>query len=174
MKYVALLRGVGPGNPNMHQAKLVGVLENLGVTNVHAVISSGNVVFESDSNNIKTLEDMMEKAWPKQLGFTSTTIVRSQEQLKTLVELDPYKGAHHSRDSYLLVTFFKHRPNEELAMLPNFYAVKGLDALCSTIDTTAAKTPDFMVKLERQFGKDITSRTWLTLGRILKKMEQSK
>ena len=30
---------------------------------------------------------------------------------------------------------------------------------------------DFMVKLERQFSKDITSRTWNTIQRILKKME---
>jgi hypothetical protein len=33
-------------------------------------------------------------------------------------------------------------------------------------------TTDFMAKQDKQFGKDnITSRTWLTIQRILKKME---
>jgi hypothetical protein len=33
-------------------------------------------------------------------------------------------------------------------------------------------TTDFMAKLDKRFGKDqITSRTWLTIQRVLKKME---
>lgn len=47
-KYVALLRGIGPSNPNMHGAKLRGVLEGLGFRDVQSVISSGNVIFSSD------------------------------------------------------------------------------------------------------------------------------
>jgi uncharacterized protein (DUF1697 family) len=155
----------------MHQSKLVGVLENLGFPNVQAVISSGNVIFESNSTDIKALEDKLEKAWVEQLGFDRATIIRSQEQLQSLVDQDPYKGVEHSRKSYQLVTFFKHDPNKELATRPDFYSVKGVNALCSSLDVTTAKTPDFMSKLERQYGKDITSRTWLTLQRILKKME---
>src|SRR5579871_1962701 len=85
MKYVALLRGIGPSNPNMHQKKLEGVLEELGFTNVKAIISSGNVVFGSPSKDIAKLEEKIEKAWPIKLGFNSMTIVRSSDQLKALV-----------------------------------------------------------------------------------------
>src|SRR5437868_1402177 len=109
-KYVALLRGIGPSNPNMHQAKLAGVLEGLGFSNVQAVISSGNVIFESSSTDIKALEEQIEKAWPEQLGFNSTTIIRSQAQLQALVDQNPYKNTEHSREFYLLVTFFKNPP----------------------------------------------------------------
>lgn len=168
MKYVALLRGIGPANPNMHGSKLAGVLEDLGFNNVRPVISSGNVIFESDSKDIAKLEDIIQKAWPQKLGFNSTTIIRSQEQLKALVAADPFDGATHSRQSYLLVTFFKQSPNIKQA---NFYTDNDVNALCSVIDTTTSKTPDFMAKLERQFSKDITSRTWLTIQRILAKME---
>ena len=169
MKYVALLRGIGPANPNMHQKKLVAVLEGLGFSNVKGVISSGNVVFESNSKDIKSLEDKIEKAWPKMLGFNSTTIIRNQSQLQALVEADPYKGVPHSRETYQLVTFFKNAPPET----PNegYFSVDGVNALCSTVDTTDSKTPDFMNKLEKQFSKDITSRTWKTVERILQKME---
>jgi uncharacterized protein (DUF1697 family) len=169
MKYVALLRGIGPGNPNMRSDKLKGVLDELGFSNVQTVISSGNVIFESSSKNIAGLEKTIQSAWPEKLGFNSTTIIRSQEQLQALTNQDPYKGIEHSRTSYLLVTFFKHEPGISAS---NFYADKGVNALCSTTDTTSTKTPDFMIQLEKQFGKDITSRTWLTVQRVLAKMEK--
>jgi uncharacterized protein (DUF1697 family) len=168
IKYVALLRGIGPSNPNMHGSKLKSVLEDLGFSNVQTLISSGNVLFESDSEDIAAMEATIQKAWPIKLGFSSTTIIRSQAQLRALVDQHPYEGAEHSRQSYLLVTFFKQPPS---GLKENYYNAEGVNALCSVIDTTAAKTPDFMVKLERRFGKDITSRTWNTIQRILKKME---
>lgn len=167
-KYVALLRGIGPSNPNMHGSKLKSVLEDLGFSNVQTLISSGNVLFESGSNDMAAMEAKIEKAWPAKLGFNSTTIIRSQTQLQALVGQDPYKGATHSRESYLLVTFFKH---PQKGLKENYYKVKNVNALCSVIDTTTAKTPDFMAKLERHFSKDLTSRTWNTVQRILKKME---
>jgi uncharacterized protein (DUF1697 family) len=172
MKYVALLRGIGPGNPNMHGSKLKGVLEGLGLKNVQPVISSGNVVFESDSKDIAKLEETIQAEWPKKLGFNSLTIIRSQEQLQALVAKDPYKGVEHSRESYQLVTFFKDEP-KDLSSNPDYYDTAGVNALCSTVDTTASKTPDFMVKIDKQFGKDqITSRTWKTIHRILAKFEK--
>jgi uncharacterized protein (DUF1697 family) len=141
----------------------------LGFNNVQTLISSGNVLFETNSKDTDKLEAKIEAAWPKQLGFNSTTIIRSQQQLKDLVAQNPFKGVEHSRQAYQLVTFFKNPPSPQ----PNgqFYNDLGVNALCSTIDTTTAKTPDFMIKLEKQFGKQITSRTYKTVQRILQKME---
>ena len=50
----------------------------------------------------------------------------------------------------------------------------GLDfdnALFTVTDNTVVKTTDLMTWLEKEFGKEITSRTWLTIHRILKKMQ---
>lgn len=168
-KYAAFLRGIGPSNPNMHQAKLVGVLEDLGFSNVQAVISSGNVIFESESKDVKSLEAKIERSWPSKLGFNSTTIIRSQKQLQALVKANPYRDTEHSRRNYLLVTFFKNPPSPPQS--DNYVTKLGVNALCSIIDTTSSKTPDFMTKTEKQFGKEITSRTWKTIQRIIKKME---
>lgn len=155
----------------MHGSKLKSVLEGLGFSNVQPVISSGNVVFESGSKNIAKLEETTQTAWPEKLGFNSTTIIRSQEQLQALAAKNPYKDGQHGRQTYQLVTFFKHPPDATLTSKPNFYDDMHVNALCSLIDTTASRTPDFMIKLEKQYGKDLTSRTWLTIQRILKKME---
>lgn len=175
-KYVALLRGIGPSNPNMHQAKLVGVLEELGFTNPQGVISSGNVVFESERADIIQMESELQAAWPQKLGFFSTTIIKSQSQLQKLIKADPFAGLQHGRASYLLVTFFKHNTevNFPLPYQPSGKTYKLLsvvdNALFTTTDNTEVPTTDLMTWLEKKFGKDISSRTWLTVQRILRKM----
>lgn len=175
-RYVALLRGIAPTNPNMRNEKLRSVFEKLGFANVQTVISSGNVVFESPSNAVKGFEETIEKALPEELGFTSTTIIRSLEQLQQLVGMNPFKGMEHSQKSSLNVTFLKHKPQIDIKFP---YKVDNRDytligeydgAICSIMDLTSSKTPDLMVWLERKFGKEITTRTWKTVERILKVM----
>jgi uncharacterized protein (DUF1697 family) len=179
MKYVALLRGIGPGNPNMRNEKLRSVLESLSLENVQSVISSGNVLFETAETDPKKLEELIENEWPKQLGFNSTTIVRSQKQLEELTALDPFKGLEHGPKSYLLVTFFQKQTKVDFK-LPyspegKTYKLIGADekTLFTVTDNTMVKTTDLMTWLEKQFTKQISSRTWLTVHRILKKMKDS-
>jgi len=143
-----------PGNPNMRSAKLKSFFESLGFKNVATVIGSGNIIFESSSKNAAALEAKIEKALPQRLGFKSTTIIRNKEELGRLVKKDPFKGMRDEKPNYLVVTFFKDRRKE----------------LCTAIDLTGSKTPDFMRKLEKEHGKEMTTRTWKTVGRILKKM----
>jgi len=177
MKYVALLRGIGPGNPNMRNDKLRGVFEALGFSNIQSVISSGNVLFESEEKDARELEKRIEREWPKQLGFNSTTIVRSQQQLEELIKLNPFGRLEHGPKSYLLATFFQ-KPTKIDFKLP--YAPPGktytlIDADESTLFTvtnnTVVKTTDLMTWLEKKFGKEISSRTWKTLTRIHQKLQ---
>ena len=177
IKYAALLRGIMPINPNMRNEKLRGVFEELGFKNVQTVISSGNVLFESSSEDIKSLETKIEKAFPKLLGFTSTTIIRSQHELQSLVDKNPSKGIEDTSKTRLNVTFIKNYTETNLKF-PYYsrdktFRLLGIydRAICSVIDTSNAKTPDLMSWLEKQFGKEITTRTWKTVHRILKKME---
>jgi uncharacterized protein (DUF1697 family) len=175
--YVALIRGIGPGDPNKSNAKLCGALESLGLGNVRPVISSGNVIFESDEPDTHKLEAIIEDAWPRLLGFKATTIVRSREQLQAALDTDFFEGITHGPASYLLVTFFK-RPTTPPFTLPyqppgKPYVIVGYadNILFSVTDDTVVKTTDLMVWLEKQFTKDITSRTPLTVARIIKKMD---
>ncbi len=154
--YVALLRGIMPTNPNMKGEKLAKVFESLGFKNVATVIASGNVVFRTNSKNVKALESKIEKTLPEQLHFKSTTIIRSREELEQLVKRNPFKGIEDRKPNYLVVTFFKDRKKE----------------LCTVIDLGEGKTPDFMRGIEKKHGKEITTRTWKTVGRILKAMDK--
>jgi uncharacterized protein (DUF1697 family) len=178
-RYVALLRGIAPTNPNMRNDKLRGVFENLGFENVKTVISSGNVIFESPSRSVKKLEETIEAALPEQLGFRSTTIIRSQGQIQKLVDKHPFQGLTHSQTSSLNVTFLKKKSRTDIKFPHKIdnrdYEILGMydGAICSVIDLTSAKTPDLMVWLEKQFDKEITTRTWKTVERIRNVMEQS-
>ena len=175
-QYVALLRGIAPTNPNMRNDKLRGVFEKLGFENVKTVISSGNVIFESPSRSVKKLEATIESALREHLGFTSTTILRSRAQIQKLVDRNPFKGMEHSQKSSLNVTFLKKKRKIDLKFPYKVddrdYTLLGIydGAICSVIDLTGAKTPDLMLWLEKQFGKEITTRTWKTVERILKAM----
>lgn len=155
MRYVALLRGIMPMNPNMRGEKLKAVFEDLGFTNVHTVIASGNLVFDSPQKDAAALEKKVEAALPKKLKFSSTTIIRSEKELQALAKRNPFKGVKDEKPNYLVVTFFKNKQKE----------------LCTVIDLRAGKTPNFMSKIEKMHGKEITTRTWKTVHRILKKME---
>ena len=51
-KYVALLRGITPSNPKLRNEKLRNVFESLGYKNVVSVISSGNIIFETQRETL--------------------------------------------------------------------------------------------------------------------------
>ena len=154
--YVALLRGIGPGNPNMTSAKFKAFFESLGFKNVSTVIASGNIVFDSPSTDGAKIEAKIEKPLPLQLGFNRAAIVRSKEELQRLAKKDPFKGIKDEKPNYLVVTFFKDRKKE----------------LCTVLDLTDSDTPTFMTDIDRKHGKAVTTRTWKTVGRILKKMDE--
>lgn len=177
MRHVALLRGIGPMNPNMRNDKLRGVFEDLGFTAVQTVISSGNVVFETDSRDVSALEARIESAWPEQLGFRSTTIIRTADQIRDLVARNPFGDrADTPGRTSLQVTFLKHPPDVELE-LPHTagdgaYTIVAFEdrVISSVVDLTGSRPPDLMRGLERMFGKEITTRTWKTVHRILRKL----
>ena len=175
-RYVALLRGIGPLNPAMRNVHLRGVVEGLGYTQVRTVISSGNVVFDGRAGRTSTLEAKLEAAWPEQLGFTSTTIVRTRDEIEAMLAANPFGDREDTKRSSFQVTFLKHEPEPLLLEVP-FTSERGdyevLDirdrAIYSVVDETG-QTPDVMRLLERTFGKAISTRSWKTVHRIAKVM----
>lgn len=174
--YAALLRGIAPSNPQMTNDKLRAVFTGLGFTDVASVVASGNIVFRCADTDVPALEDRIQDALNTELGIPGGTIVRSREDLQALLDSDPFPGLTHGRGTYLIATFFKapQAPAEIPAFDDPLARVVGVDraarAVLAVVDNSAGKTPDFMAWLEKQYGKDITTRTWLTVQRVVKKM----
>ncbi|OLT47955.1 hypothetical protein BJF85_13715 [Saccharomonospora sp. CUA-673] len=157
----------------MRNDKLRAVFAGLGFDGVVSVLSSGNLVFATD-DDASTLEDRIQRALQDELGIGGGTIIRSRDELQALVDTDPFAGREHGRESYLTATFLKYPSElaESLAELDGAsVSLVGYDraarAVLAVSDHTTSSGPEFMTTLERRFGKDITTRTWLTVTRIL-------
>ncbi|MEV6427379.1 DUF1697 domain-containing protein [Nocardia sp. NPDC051463] len=178
-RYAALLRGIMPTNPNMKNEKLRGVFEGLGFEHVTTLLSSGNVVFRSADTDIPELEARIQDALNSELGIPGGTIIRSYEELRDLLDTDPFPGLTHGRETYLIATFFKQPPSKITAELlkhsePGVRIVgydKKARVVLSVIDNTEPRTPDFMAWMEKTYSKEITTRTWLTVQKVVKKLE---
>ena len=174
--YVALLRGIGPLDPNMRNEKLRGVFEHLGFAGVRTVITTGNVIFEADSTDVAGLEAQIEAAWPELLGFTSCTIIRHAEQLRRLVAARPFGDREHGPATGLDVTFLQRQPDAPLDLPYSSergdYQILAMDdrAIFSVLDRTVRPNPDLVRWIERQVGKQITTRTWATVQRIVSRL----
>ncbi|MFC4375006.1 DUF1697 domain-containing protein [Nocardia halotolerans] len=174
--YAALLRGIMPSNPNMRNDKLRAVFEGLGFENVASVLASGNIVFRT-ADDPADLEDRIQQALATELGIPGGTIIRSHRELRDLIDRDPFEGRTHQPSTYLTVTFFKDTMREADTTAFDtdpLTRVIGYDpaarAFLTVIDNSVGKTPDFMARLEKTYGKNITTRTWLTIQRVVNKM----
>lgn len=178
-RYAALLRGIAPSGTNMTNDKLRGVFERLGLAGVASVLSSGNIVFQSPDSDVAALELLIEDALGKDLGLSSRTIIREHAELRALLDSDPFPGVTHGRGTYLTATFLKdaasapgsvpHHPDPLTRIVGYDKAARAVLAITDNSDP--GQTPDFMSWLEKSYGKDITTRTWLTVQRLVRKLE---
>lgn len=171
MRYVSFLRAINSGqNPSQKMESLRKIFEDIGLKNVKTVIASGNVVFESGVKDRKMLEIKIENALQKATGIFTPTITFTQEEIKQLVDLNPFKNVKGSIKTKPNVTFLKGKAAQNMKLPANGKGYKILKifdrAICYVIDLSAAKTPDVMRLLEKEFGKNITTRTWNTVTKI--------
>lgn len=174
MNYVALIRGIGPGNPNMSNDNLCSVIKSLGMKNVRAVISSGNVIFSTNETNEVELESTITESLQMELGIPGQTIVRSQVELERLLEKNTFGGLVHSQKSYLTITFFdRDEPHPDFLSMQNDKVLRQTNReLCMMTDATKSGGAKTMQALEKAYGKSITTRTCKTVERIVKKMSE--
>jgi uncharacterized protein (DUF1697 family) len=163
-RYVALLRGVSPMNCSM--PALRACMEGAGFERVKTLLSSGNVAFDARKASTAALERRIEAALPLQLGRSFETFVRTTDELVAMLEADPY-GDFTLPPAAKRVVSFLREPPPSLPALPIAYDGAWIVS-CVGREVFAAyepslRSPDFMSKLERAFGKHITTRTWDTV-----------
>lgn len=168
-RYVALLRGVSPMNCKMPDLKRA--LEKAGFDDVTTVIASGNAVFTARKATVASLEKKCEAAFGKYLNKPFLTIVRPIEDLEKILATDPYHGHGLPAGAKRDVTFLRAVPSPK-PRLP--VELRGA-AICALHGDVAFSyhvsnnmDPAFMVLIEKTFGKEVTTRTWETVGRIVK------
>jgi uncharacterized protein (DUF1697 family) len=168
-RYAALLRGVSPMNCRM--ADLRKALEKAGFEDVKTVISSGNAVFSTRKSSERALEQKCEAAFEKYLDKAFLTIVRPIEDLEAILETDPYAAWGLPAGAKRDVTFLRATPSPKPKLpveLRGAAIVTVSERVAFSYHVPNVMDPAFMVLIEKTFGKEVTTRTWESVGRIVK------
>lgn len=167
-RYAAFLRGVSPMNAKMPELKRA--FESAGFTEVRTLLSSGNVVFSARKASNQAIADKAERVMKRELPTSFVAFVRAQEELEELVATSTFERFRLAKGSKRVVTFLRE-PAEPTVTLPperdgaRILATEGLHVLSAYVPSPA--DPVFMRLIERTFGKDVTTRTWDTVVKVL-------
>ncbi len=124
---------------NAKMPELKKAFESAGFTDVKTILSSGNVVF-------------------------------SARDARELLASDPYRAFRLEPDAKRIVTFLRAKPASTLA-LPiglggaRILSIKGREVFSAYLPNP--KGPVFMVLIEKTFGKEVTTRTWGTITKVV-------
>ena len=177
--YVAFLRGINVGGTALIQMpELKEAFESLGLKNVVTVLASGNVVFGTAKADRLVLTKQIEKTIEKQFNVRAVAILRTAVQILNLLNSNPFKNSRLSSQMKVHVTFLGDE-TRTTTKFPRSLSTKDFqiyqvshDEICSAVDlTTDARTPELMRHLEKQFGRNLTTRTWATVEKVAKLMK---
>jgi uncharacterized protein (DUF1697 family) len=171
-RYAGFLRGISPMNAKMSDLKRC--FEAAGFTEVKTVLSSGNVVFNAPPASTASIERKAEAAMSKGLGRTFLTIVRPLDHLREILDGDPYVHFRLATASKRIVTFLKAAPTGSQSKLSLPIALDGARILTSkggeifSAYVPSPRGPVFMTLIEKTFGREVTTRTWETVKKVVR------
>jgi uncharacterized protein (DUF1697 family) len=175
--YVVFLRGINVGGHHkVPMADLRKELKEMGFENIVTLLNSGNVIFNTNTNNPESLEKMISQNLEKTFGFPVPTIIRKSETIYQLFKDNPFRDVKITKDIRLYVSFLKKNTQSDLELpwtsSDNSYKIieRRDKTILSILDLSVSKTPKAMEITEKFFGKDITTRNWKTIERIVDKL----
>ncbi len=172
--YVAFLRGINVGGHHkVPMADLRKLLEKNGFERVKTLLNSGNVIFDHQEINTNELEEISSQLLEENFGFKVPTSIRSSDEIKELVESDPFQGKELSKEVRFYLSFLRADLQAELNIpwTSEDGSFKILEkkgrSIISILDLSIGNTPKAMEVLEKAYRKEnITTRNWNTLLKI--------
>lgn len=155
-------------------AALKMLYENLGLENVKTYVQSGNVIFQSNEGDLKSLEQLISNQILKEFGFLVPVMLLTADHLKKVIRDNPLKDDPTKNVLFLHVTFLASQPvkydlaaieskkmeGEEIVLAENavyLYCPHGYG------NTKLSNT-----FLESKLKVDATTRNWKTANEILR------
>jgi uncharacterized protein (DUF1697 family) len=154
---------------NCKMPELKRALEQAGFEDVKTLLSSGNAVFSAKAAPLARLERACEAAMEQHLGRSFGTIVRSVDDLRALLESDPYQAFRLKPGTKRVVTFLKNKPTAKLELpitLDDARILAMHEREVFSAYVPSDKGPVFMALIEKTFGKEVTTRTWETVTKV--------
>ena len=168
--YIVLLRAINIGpHKRMKMEKLRSSCEGLGFAGVKTYIQSGNVILKAPKLSPAILSKKLAEGIVKDFGFSCEVIARSREEMKKIIEGNPFPKERGMDSSKLHVVFLSEPASaaalkklQELTLAPDrvmigdkeiyFYFPNGVSG------SSLWKHP-----LDRVLGVAGTMRNWKTV-----------
>jgi len=174
MEYVAFLRGINVGGHRpVKMAELEAAFRSLGFQNVRTVLASGNVIFESSKGGRDALVQGIRKKLETDLGIKSEVILRPLSEIREMVKSNPFRAVKLTPDTRLYITFladaskrassFKHESPQKDARI---FGLSAGEMGAVVILSPGRGTIELMGILEKEFGRNVTTRSWKTIRKI--------
>jgi uncharacterized protein (DUF1697 family) len=174
--YVAFLRGINVGGRGLvKMADLKKAFVDMGFRNVRTLLASGNVLFESAAADPQAVAGEIAAGLKKSLNKDIGVAVRSRHELERIQAADPFRGIAVTPSIRLYVTFLGAGPAARRLSLPysspqgEFRLLRATPTeVFSVVDLARGKgTPELMSAIEKEFGADVTTRSWSTVLKTL-------
>jgi uncharacterized protein (DUF1697 family) len=173
--YAAFLRGINVGGRTIKMVDLKKALAKSGLRDIQTLGASGNVLFSSAEADPAALAKSIEAGLQKAFGCAIAVLVRTLDQVRALVASDLFKGVAVSPNTRLYITFLSTptKPKNGLG-IPYTTPAKNMSILsvskteiCSVVEVSKEfNTIDLMEIIEKEFGKNLTTRNWNTIKKV--------
>ena len=173
--FIALLRGI---NVSGHRIIKMDLLrkscESLGLKDVTTYLQSGNIIFTSKDSKPEALADLIMLEIEKDFGFHVPALVLPVDDLRQIVDRNPFAGNNEMETAFLHVTFLHSKPGKvDLSSI----AVKKLEG--EEISYTDRAVYLYCPKgygitklnnsfLEARLKVEATTRNWKTTNELLR------
>ncbi len=162
------------GHNKMKMADLTALYHNLGFNDAVALIQSGNVVFSSEVKySVPELSKKLEKAILERFGYVVPVMIRSVEELKNIILVNPYLMEENFVPSRMAVVFLPEKVSEEqtgkvinVDYPPDKFTVSGSEIFIFC-PNGFGKTKLYTNFFEKKMGVTGTARNWNTVLTIL-------
>lgn len=152
-------------------SELKTALESLGLVNVVTYINSGNVAFDHEKTTDRKLVAKIEPAVETLVGKPIRVMVRSQTDIKRILDADPFAGKYESHKQMHVLFMDSDMPVEAISALKEKesdsekFLAKG-NEIYALLTGGVADSILGSGFIERKLGVAYTGRNWRTVQKL--------
>lgn len=178
--FISILRGINvSGHKKILMAELKALYENLKFREVKTYIQSGNIVFKSDSKlfNIQLAKKIEKEIFAK-YNFEVPVIIRTKEELKNIIDQNPFIKEKNIDLKKLHVTFLSETPAKN--------KIEQIKEVNFSLDKFIIKEKEIYLHIPNSYGETklsnkffenklkvtATTRNWNTVNKIFELASQ--
>jgi uncharacterized protein (DUF1697 family) len=125
-RYITFLRAINVGGNNVKMDALRQIFQAPGLSKIETFIASGNVIFETQAQDPRVLEQKIQLMLLSTLGYQVAVFLRMDHEVASIANYRSFSQAELDRAAALNVAFLKDTPDK--------HAIEKLLALKTAID----------------------------------------